>query len=563
MNQSNQIRKTALYCRLSQDDGIEGDSNSIQNQKSILRKFAEDHHFPSPCFYVDDGFSGGNFQRPAFQQMISDMENGEIGIIVTKDLSRLGRNQLHTGLYIEERFPMFGVRYIAINDNVDTDSSESNDLMPFKNLFNEWFIRDTSRKIRAVLKAKAERGERLGTRAPYGYRKDPDTKKLIVDEGAAAIVRRIFAMCAGGSGPSQIARILKKEQILTPTMYAYTRYGITHTCLDTTHPYNWSDSAIANLLENEIYLGNTVNMKYSTKSYKDKRRVEHSREECLVFENTHPALITREVWDVVQRVRKNKRRLTKMEEQSKYSGLVFCADCGSNMVLHRAHTMSASYNHFTCRTYKRDGEACTGHYIRECVLDEIILEELRRVTSAAREHPEKFAAYIGSKQSAELQREIRRQEKELAAMRKRKAELDAIFKKLYEDSVLGSITTKQFQMLSGSYTEEQNRITAGIPQKENEIQRLRETAIGTDSFLDKAKQYTDITGLTPELLRLFIERIVVHEKEVKWSKHAPQTVEIYYNGIGYVGSGQQDVEETMGAPEPLQTQDTEKPRQAS
>ena len=563
MNQSNQIRKTALYCRLSQDDGIEGDSNSIQNQKAILQKFAEDHHFPSPCFYVDDGFSGGTFQRPAFQQMISDMENGEIGIIVTKDLSRLGRNQLHTGLYIEERFPMFGVRYIAINDNVDTDSSESNDLMPFKNLFNEWFIRDTSRKIRAVLKAKAERGERLGTRAPYGYRKDPDTKKLIVDEEAAAIVRRIFAMCAGGSGPSQIARILKKEQILTPTMYAYTRYGITHTCLDTAHPYNWSNSAIANLLENEIYLGNTVNMKYSTKSYKDKRRVEHPREECMVFENTHPALITREVWDMVQRVRKNKRRLTKMEEQSKYSGLVFCADCGSNMVLHRAHTMSASYNHFTCRTYKKDGEACTGHYIRECVLDEIVLEDLRRVTSAAREHPEKFAAYIGSKQSAELQREIRRQEKELAAMRKRKAELDAIFKKLYEDSVLSRITTEQFQMLSGSYTEEQNRITAGIPQKESEIQRLRETVNGTDSFLDKAKRYTDITELTPELLRLFIEKIVVHEKEVKWSKHAPQTVEIYYNGIGYVGSGQQDAEETPEAPDPLQTQDTEKPRQAS
>ena len=423
MNQSNQIRKTALYCRLSQDDGIEGDSNSIQNQKAILQKFAEDHHFPSPCFYVDDGFSGGNFQRPAFKQMISDMENGEIGIIVTKDLSRLGRNQLHTGLYIEERFPMFGVRYIAINDNVDTDSSESNDLMPFKNLFNEWFIRDTSRKIRAVLKAKAERGERLGTRAPYGYRKDPDTKNLIVDEEAAAIVRRIFAMCASGNGPSQIARILKKEQILTPTMYAYTRYGMNHTCLDTTHPYNWSDSAIANLLENEIYLGNTVNMKHSTKSYKDKRRVEHPREECLVFENTHPALITREVWDIVQRVRKNKRRLTKMEEQS-------------------------------------------------C-------------------------------------------------------------------------------------------ITAGIPQKESEIQCLRETVSGTDSFLDKAKRYTDITELTPELLRLFIEKIVVHEKEVKWSKHAPQTVEIYYNGIGYVGSGQQDVEEALEAPESLQTQDTEKPRQAS
>ena len=550
------LKKTALYCRLSQDDGLEGDSNSIQNQKNILQKFAEDHHFPNPCFYVDDGFSGGNFQRPAFQQMISDIENGEIGIIVTKDLSRLGRNQLHTGLYIEERFPMFGVRYIAINDNVDTDSSESNDLMPFKNLFNEWFIRDTSRKIRAVLKAKAERGEWLGTRAPYGYIKDPETKKLAVDDEAAAIVRRIFAMCASGNGPSQIARILKKEQVLTPTMYAYTRYGMNHTCLDTAHPYNWSDSAIANLLENEIYLGNTVNMKYSTKSYKEKRRVEHSREECLVFKDTHPALITQEVWDIVQRVRKNRRRPTKMEEQNKYSGLVFCADCGSNMVLHRARTMSASYNHFTCRTYKKDGESCTGHYIRECVLDEVVLEDLRRVTAMARERPEEFAAYIGSRQSAEIQREIRRQEKELAAMRKRKAELDAIFKKLYEDSVLSRITTEQFQMLSSSYTEEQNQIAAGIPQKEADIQRLRETVSGTDGFLDKAKRYMDITELTPELLRLFIEKIVVHEKEVKWSKHAPQTVEIYYNGIGFIDKQHQDMES-------LQPLKTEVPRQAS
>ena len=552
---SNQ-KKTALYCRLSQDDGLDGDSNSIQNQKSILQRFAEDHHFPNPCFYVDDGFSGGNFQRPAFQQMIADMENGEIGIIVTKDLSRLGRNQLHTGLYIEERFPMFGVRYIAINDNVDTENAESNDLMPFKNLFNEWFIRDTSRKIRAVLKAKAERGERLGTRAPYGYIKDPETKKLAVDDEAAAIVRRIFAMCASGNGPSQIARILKKEQVLTPTMYAYTRYGMNHTCLDTAHPYNWSDSAIANLLENEIYLGNTVNMKYSTKSYKDKRRVEHSREECLVFKDTHPALITQEVWDIVQRVRKNRRRPTKMEEQNKYSGLVFCADCGSNMVLHRARTMSASYNHFTCRTYKKDGESCTGHYIRECVLDEVVLEDLRRVTAMARERPEEFAAYIGSRQSAEIQREIRRQEKELAAMRKRKAELDAIFKKLYEDSVLSRITTEQFQMLSSSYTEEQNQIAAGIPQKEADIQRLRETVSGTDGFLDKAKRYMDITELTPELLRLFIEKIVVHEKEVKWSKHAPQTVEIYYNGIGFIDKQHQDMES-------LQPLKTEEPRQAS
>ena len=528
---SNQ-KQTALYCRLSQDDGLDGDSNSIQNQKSILQRFAEDHYFPNPCFYVDDGFSGGNFQSPAFQQMIADMENGEIGCVITKDLSRLGRNQLHTGLYIEERFPMFGVRYIAINDNVDTENAESNDLMPFKNLFNEWFIRDTSRKIRAVQKAKAERGERLGTRAPYGYTKDPETKNLIIDEEAAAVVKRIFALCAAGNGPSQIARILKKEQVLTPTMYAYAKYGMTHTGLDTQRPYHWSGDTVADMLENEIYIGNTVNYRFSTRSYKDKRKIEHPREECLVFENTHPAIIPKEVWDIVQRVRKNKRRRTKMDEQNKYSGLVVCADCGKTMVLHRAHTMSADYNHFTCRTYKKDSEACTAHYIRECILDEIVLEDLRRITVEAREHPQEFAEYLNSKQSAELQKEIRRLEKEKAAMQKRKAELDAIFKKLYEDSVLGRITAEQFQMLSASYTDEQAKLTEALPQRESEIQRLKETVSNTAAFLNKAKRYTDIQELTPELLRLFIQKIVVHEKEVKWSKHAPQTVEIHYADIG-------------------------------
>ena len=464
--------------------------------------------------------------------MIADMENGEIGIIVTKDLSRLGRNQLHTGLYIEERFPMFGVRYIAINDNVDTENAESNDLMPFKNLFNEWFIRDTSRKIRAVQKAKAERGERLGTRAPYGYAKEPETKKLIVDEEAAAVVKRIFALCAAGNGPSQIARILKKEQVLTPTMYAYAKYGMTHTGLDTQRPYHWSGDTVADMLENEIYLGNTLNYRFSTRSYKDKRKIEHPREECLVFENTHPSIITKEIWDIVQRVRKNKRRRTKMDEQNKYSGLVICADCGKTMVLHRAHTMSADYNHFTCRTYKKDGEACTAHYIRECILDEIVLEDLRRVTAEAREHPQEFAEYLNSKQSAELQKEIRRLEKEKAAMQKRKAELDAIFKKLYEDSVLGRITAEQFQMLVASYTDEQAKLIELLSQREAEIQQLKETVSNTAAFLDKAKRYTDIQALTPELLRLFIQKIVVHEKEVKWSKHASQTVEIHYADIG-------------------------------
>ena len=292
MNQSNQRKITALYCRLSQDDGLDGDSNSIQNQKKILEQYAIDHRFPNPQFYVDDGYSGASFNRPDFQRMMADMEDGKIGIIITKDLSRLGRNQLHTGLYIEERFPQFGVRYIAINDNVDTENAESSELMPFKNLFNEWFVRDTSRKIRAVQRAKAERGERLGTRAPYGYRKNESAKgRLLVDEEAAAVVRRIFALCAAGNGPSQIARILRREQVLCPAMYAYQRFGSGHSGLDMAKPYNWNSDTVAAMLENELYIGNTLNMKYSTKSYKDRRKVEHPREDCMVVEAaTKPSL---------------------------------------------------------------------------------------------------------------------------------------------------------------------------------------------------------------------------------------------------------------------------------
>ncbi len=540
MTTSNQ-KKTALYCRISQDDNTECESKSIKNQRRILQQYALDHHFPNPCFYIDDGHSGANFQRPGFQQMMADMENGEIGIIITKDLSRLGRNQLHTGLYIEERFPMFGVRYIAINDNVDTDSSESNELMPFKNLFNEWYVRDSSRKVRAVLRAKAERGERIGSRAPYGYCKDEnDSKKLVIDEDAATIVRRIFAMCAAGTGPMRIAKELQAEQILCPTAYVYYKYGITHTGLNLDEPYRWSGDTIRTILENEVYLGNTINMRYSTKSYKDKRRIEHPREECLVFENTHPALVTRDIWDIVQRVRQNKRRRNNFDEQDKYSGLLVCADCGNTMVLHRSHGRDPSRYHFSCYTYKRRGsDACTSHYIRECVLDDAVLEDLRRVTAMAREHTKEFAAYIGSKQSAKAQREIRRLEKELASMRKRSTELDAIIKKLYEDRVLEHITVEQFQMLSSGYTEEQSTLEKDAAEKESAIQTLKESVSNTDRFIAKAKRYTDITELTSELLRLFIQKIVVHEKTVKYSKCAEQTVEIHYTDIGYIGGDTQ------------------------
>ena len=563
MNQSNQIRKTALYCRLSQDDGIEGDSNSIQNQRTLLEKYAKEKGFENTIFLADDGYSGTNFERPSWKKIVEMIEAGQVANLIVKDASRLGREYLQVGYYMEIYFPQKNVRFIAVNDGVDSTVESSNDFNPIRNWANELHAKDTSRKVRAVMKMKAEQGERLGGRPPYGYRKsDGDANTLVPDEDTAPVVKRIFSLCAAGNGPKRIATILTKEQVVNPSNAYYRKTGKSHRGLDTTRPCLWSSNSVTSILNNEVYLGHSVGLRTTTISYKNKQRVERPESERFVVKNTHEALVTQEQWDIVQEVRQHKKRVPKhMDEPNIFSGLVFCADCGKPLVLHRASTMKRTEYNFKCYTYGKKGKTvCTPHHIREFELKAVVLEDLRRVTHFARMKEKQFAAYIGSKQSTELQREIRRQEKELAAMRKRKAELDAIFKKLYEDSVLGRITTEQFQMPSGSYTEEQNRITAGIPQKESEIQRLRETVNGTDSFLDKAKRYTDITELTPELLRLFIEKIVVHEKEVKWSKHAPQTVEIYYNGIGYVGSGQQDAEET---PEPLQTQETEEPRQAS
>ena len=563
-NRQTEEKITALYERLSRDDDLTGDSNSILNQKRYLESYAAQRGYTNIVHYTDDGWSGGNFDRPAWKRLVADIEAGKVAHLLCKDLSRIGRNYLQTGFYTEVMFRQNGVHFVAVANNIDSEEQDSGEFAPFLNIMNEWYLRDQSKKVSAAYRVKGKAGKPTTNNAIYGYKKDPEDKDhWLVDEEAAAVVRRIFRLAVEGHGPYEISKILTQEKVECPAYYlARNGRGSRKNTVDTSRPYDWYGFTVSSMLTKPEYMGHTVNFRSSKKSYRDKR-VKNDPSDWLIFENTHEAIVDPETWQLAQQVKRTVRRTDTTGVANPLTGLVFCADCGSNMVLHRAHTMSASYNHFTCRTYKKDGEACTGHYIRECVLDEVVLEDLRRVTAMAREHPEKFAAYIGSRQSTELQREIRRQEKELAAMRKRKAELDTIFKKLYEDSVLGRITTEQFQMLSGSYTEEQNQIAAGIPQKEMDIQRLRETVSGTDGFLDRAKRYTDIAELTLELLRLFIEKIVVHEKEVKWSKHAPQTVEIYYNGIGYVGSGQQDVEEAPEAPEPQQTQDTEKPRQAS
>ncbi len=532
MTQPNQ-KITALYCRLSQEDDTQGDSNSIQNQKEFLEKYAAEHGFENMRIFVDDGYSGVNFQRPGFQEMMREAENGNIAVIITKDLSRLGRNYLEVGMLTEIRFPQMGIRYLAVNDQVDTMYAQ-NDMMAFINLFNEWHPKETSKKSRVAARVRAERGERLASRPPYGYRKDEnDNKKIVPDEESSQVVKRIFDLCANGTGPTRIAKLLEEEQIPNPTVYAYRKYGLVHKGCDTDRPYHWAPATICTILENTDYLGHTINLRYTTISYKDKHQIVRPESEWMRLQNTHEPLIAQEIWDIVQGVRQNKRRRPKMDEQNIFSGLIICADCGKPMRLMRSRKKEARLYSFVCGSYRNyGGSACTQHHIRQSQLEAIILEDLRRVLWFAASREREFAEIINRKNSAETRREIRKHRLELDTMRRRDNELASLFKRLYEDNVFGRIPDEQYRILSTSYTEEQRNLKERIPKTETEINRLEALVTNVDRFIDRAKRYTDITELTPELLRTFISKVVVHEKDMKYSRSAEQKVEIHYNHIG-------------------------------
>ena len=535
MSNQTENKITALYCRLSQEDELKGDSNSIQNQRGILEKYAKDNGFENTKVFIDDGFSGVNFERPGFQEMMAMMEKGEICTLITKDLSRLGRNYIEVGQYTELIFPRLGVRYIAINDNYDSLYTEGNELAPFKNLFNEWYARDTSKKIRAVVKAKAERGERVSTQIPYGYLKDPLQKNhLIIDPETAPIVKEIFSLCASGIGPKNIGNILRDRQILKPTMYRYSKTGKYGTVTDTDAPYDWKSTTISNILCNETYLGHTVNCQTTTVSFKDKRVIERPKSEQYRYENTHEAIIDQRTWDMAQQVRAGKRRRNSMQEIPKYSGLLFCADCGSKLYFARGKTISPEQYNFFCSKYRKHvGEdTCTMHQIREVVLDEIVLEELRRTTYYARAHTAEFVEFINQKSSAENRKELNAKSSELARLSKRNTELNSLFKRLYEDNVLGRITNEQFCLLSEGYNAEQREITERLPILEKEIEHLKESANNVEQFVALAKKFINIESLTPEIIRTFISKIVIHEKSAKHSKSATQQIDIYFTHIG-------------------------------
>ncbi len=527
---------TVLYCRLSQEDENKGDSDSIINQKAILSKYAEDNDFTNLQFFVDDGYSGVRFNRPGFQKVVELMKSGKVETFITKDLSRFGRNYLEVGGYLEA-FEKWNVRYIAINDNFDSLYSDGNELIPFKNVFNEWFARDTSKKIRAVLKAKAERGERVGTQIPYGYKKDPEVKgHLQIDEGTAPVVKMIYELCAAGNGSRIIVLMLKEKKILKPSAYSYQKSGKYGCVTDTEDIYGWSDRSVAGILDNEVYLGHTINCKSTVASYKDKRKINKPENEWLRFENTHDAIIDETTWEIVRKVRTGKRRRNNMGEINKYSGLLYCADCGSKLYFVRGKSITPENYNFICSRHRKHlgEEVCTAHRVREVVLDEIVLEEIRRVTYYARAKTKEFIDFINRKSAAEARKELSAKTVELGKLEKHNGELNMLFKKLYEDNVLGRVTNEQFRMLSDIYNQEQREIKETVPKLQERIEELKAQATNVEKFLAIVRKYTDLQELNAEILRTFVAKIVIHERTQKWSTSAEQQIDIYFRYIGNV-----------------------------
>lgn len=523
-------QSVALYCRLSRDDDNEGDSNSISHQKQILEKYARDHGYANFKFYVDDGFSGTNFNRPGFQEMISDIEAGSVGMVIVKDMSRFGRNYLEVGMYTEIMFPDKNVRFIAINDGVDSEH-EDNDFTPFRNIINEWYAKDTSKKIRAVVRAKGMSGQRVATQIPYGYRKGEDGK-LIVDEETAPVVRLIFQLCAEGNGPGKIARILRERKIITPGTLAFQRTGYIRN-YDPDYPCHWNEGSIVNILGHKEYLGHTVNFKTTKKSFKSKKTMKNPEDKQMVFESTHEALITQETWDIVQKNRQQRRRPTKHDELGLFSGLAFCSDCGHVMNLNRAVSITKEQENYTCGTYKQKKGKCTAHFIRVVVLEKLVLENLQKVIAYANDYEDEFARQIMENKLSE-QMETQADAKRLLEQQSRRiVEIDSIIKRLYEDNVSGKLSDERFAKMSGDYEQEQRTLAASTEELRGIVERDEKQTVNVKSFLKLAHSYYEPTELTPTMLREFVDKIVVHAPD-KSSGHRVQQIDIHYNFVGEI-----------------------------
>lgn len=525
---------TALYCRLSRDDELQGDSNSIINQKKILQKYALDHGWKNIRFYIDDGISGTTFNRPGFQEMIADIEAGIVKRVIIKDMSRLGRDYLEVGMYTEIMFPEHDVHFIAVNDGVDSKQGD-NEFTPFRNIINEWYAKDTSKKIRAVMKVKGNAGEHLTTNAPYGYMKDPaNPKQWVRDNDAANVVYDIGLYVMDGYGPSQIARLLKQRKILTPAAY-YESKGINCNVKPQDDPYGWNASTVAHILDRwREYLGHTVNFKTTKKSYKSKKKIQNPESEWVIFENTHEPIWTESIADAVRLARQTRRRPTKMGEMGMFSGMMFCADCGSIMYQCRATGFRREQEYYLCAGYRKSRDICgSTHSIRTVILEELILQNLCKVVSYAREQEDQFVKMVMDMDEKERSKGLAKKKKLLTDAEKRISELDRIFKHLYEDNITGKLTDERFKKLSADYEAEQAALQTQANSLREEIQEEESKCANVERFLSIVRKYTEIPELTPHILHEFVEKIVVHAATDPHSKtNRKQEVDIYYKGIG-------------------------------
>ena len=528
--------QAAIYCRLSQDDGSLGESGSIQTQKAILTQYCQEHHMEIVDCYCDDGWSGTNFDRPAFQRMIGDIEAGRVNTVIVKDLSRFGREYAQMGLYIEHYFEEKGVRFLSLAENIDSSQGLNNLVLPFTNVINSLYARQASEKTKAAHRARAKNGMFLGSRAPYGYQKDPsDRHHLIVDPEAAEVVKEIFRMFADGIGYVRMTKILRERNILNPQAYFNQNNPDYYKHSDYWRkPFDWHATSVRAILNNPVYLGKLTFGKTKTKGFFDKRRVPAEESDWIVVEHTHEPLVSQELWDTVHQMMKARRRENGSGHVQPFAGLVKCAGCGSSLNA-SYDKKKGKYTGFSCWVYKNYGkQRCTSHAIGWQTLNRLVLEDIRRNAQVA-----KLAAarYVGVLLRAKLEKEkgeTVRAERELKKAEKRIGELDKILAKLYEDQALGKISEVRYQAMAPGYEAEQASLQERVSQLREQLAHTQEVQDNVEQFVPLIQKYTDIQELTPHILNELIEKIVVHEKKVEEDGSKSQMVEIHYKFVGCI-----------------------------
>ena len=518
-----QQKITILYCRLSNEDLVDGESNSIANQRNILSSYAASHGFTNTKVLVDDGYTGTNFNRPGVQEGLALVEQGLVGTWIVKDMSRFGRDYLQVGRFTEIVFPSYDVRFIAVNDAVDSAKGD-NDFTVIRNVFNDFYAKDTSKKVRAVMKAKGTSGKHLGG-PPYGYRTDPQDKNhWILDEDAAPVVKRIFDLTIAGVGPSRIARILEADGVLTvKALYAQQKGKPLPE-----RPCHWIEQSVVNILERMEYTGCTCNFKTYSKSYKLKKRIPNALEDMFILPDTQEAIVPKEQWDRVQELRQHKRRMTKAERQGLFSGLVVCADCGSKLHFATCKNFEGRQDHYICAKYKSGRGTCSAHYIREDVLRDVVLERIRAVTEYIRADVEGFQEEWLMCRREEQEKSIREDKRRLEKAKKRLADIDKLITRIYEDMVLGNLSQERYQKMLEGYEAEQAALNNEVIGLEDWVATREEMEDNVDQFLALLEKYVDIPELTTTIVNEFIKQIIVYAPD-KSSGKRTQKVKIVFN----------------------------------